>query len=140
MQNANGCGTAVATVTETGGVVTGAALKGVFWTGGSSRLTGQEDASTTYNAAGNPAYLMLGVGPSCTLFDTNRIGGMTTVPVYRHVKPDEYNRFIAVWNVGTYTADSIDEGAQPELVAIVDGALDTKEEELGEWDGSRNTI
>jgi hypothetical protein len=29
---------------------------------------------------------------------------------------------------------------QVQLVSIVDGAGDTKEEELGEWDGTRNTI
>lgn len=135
---ANGCG---AEVRMNGSVEP----MGLFWNGGSERLTGQPNpagAGSAYDAIGNPAYLLTGIGPSSTLFDTNRIGSMTTVPVYRHVKQDEYNRFIAVWNVGTYDAagGSIRAAASVELVAIVDGALDTKEEELGEWDGTRNTI
>ncbi|MDP0494996.1 MAG: prepilin-type N-terminal cleavage/methylation domain-containing protein [Verrucomicrobiota bacterium JB024] len=144
---ANGCGVAVALDGSDG-----SGARALFWTGGTTRLTGQPDpadldsdgnwAGTTslYNADGNYAYLLTGIGPSCTLFDANTLGGMTTVPVYRHVKPDEYNRFIAVWNVGTYLSGAIVAGDQCELVAIVDGALDTKEEELGEWDGTRNTI
>jgi hypothetical protein len=116
----------------------------LFWAGGTERLTGQQDpagAETDYNATNNYAYLLLGIGPACTLFDTNTLGGMTTVPVYRHVKANEYNRFMSVWNVGTYDADGdIVAAASAELVAIIDGALDTKEEELGEWDGTRNTI
>jgi prepilin-type N-terminal cleavage/methylation domain-containing protein len=115
----------------------------LYWNGGTERLTGQEDPAgvgSAYDADDNYAYLLTGIGPSSSLFDANTLGGMTTVPVYRHVKPDEYNRFVAVWNVGTYSGGAIVAGAQAELVAIVDGALDTKEEELGEWDGSRNTI
>lgn len=132
---ANGCGERETLVT--GSVVT-------FWNGGSERLTGQQDpagSGSAYNAATNHAYMLTGMGPSCTLFDANTLGGMTTVPVYRHVKPDQYGRFIAVWNVGTYDgAGAIVAGDQLDLVAIVDGALDTKEEELGEWDGTRNTL
>lgn len=116
----------------------------LYWTGGNERLTGQPNpgGDTNYYDNGNYVYLMTGIGPSCTLFDANQIGGMTTVPSYRHVKPLEYNRFIAVWNVGTYTgtATGITAGDQLDLTAIIDGALDTKEEELGEWDGTRNTI
>ncbi|MGE9292168.1 MAG: prepilin-type N-terminal cleavage/methylation domain-containing protein [Puniceicoccales bacterium] len=130
----------------------GTAVMGVWWQGGSERLTGHADIDddgndlvefdgTNIAAATGNAYLLTGIGPSCTLFDANTLGGMTTVPVYRHVKPDEYNRFVAVWNVGTFDgAGAIEPGDQCELVAIVDGALDTKEEELGEWDGTRNTI
>jgi len=147
---ANGCGySAVLWDGETG---TSNVRNGVWWAGGGERLTGQTDkladgteavefdGSNLATATGH-AYLLTGVGPSSTLFDANTLGGMTTVPVYRHVKPDEYNRFIAVWNVGDFDGTGgITPGAQPELVAIVDGALDTKEEELGEWDGTRNTI
>ena len=148
--DANGCGTTVDLWDgETG---TADAHVGVFWTGGSERLTGQLDTTVTgatgiafdgtnLATATGQAYLLTGIGPSSTLFDANELGGMTTVPVYRHVKPDEYNRFIAVWNVGHFDgAGAITAGDQCELVAIVDGALDTKEEELGEWDGTRNTI
>lgn len=142
---ANGCG-----FTQDMGTTTG--IMGVWWQGGSERLTGHADVDddgtalveftgTNLAAATGYAYLLTGIGPASTLFDANELGGMTTVPVYRHVKPDEYNRFIAVWNVGSYDgAGAITAGDQAELVAIVDGALDTKEEELGEWDGTRNTI
>lgn len=136
--SANGCGQEV---TFGSGTI---AANGMFWKTGSERLTGQPNnagAGSLFDAAGNYAYLMTGIGPGSSLFDANRIGAMTTVPVYRHVKPTEYNRFIAVWNVGTYgTAGAITAAPSPELVAIIDGALDTKEEELGEWDGTRNTI
>ncbi|WP_309400860.1 prepilin-type N-terminal cleavage/methylation domain-containing protein [Cerasicoccus maritimus] len=123
-----------------------AAYMGVWWQGGSERLTGQPESGTEFDGsnlatADSTAYLLTGIGPSSTLFDANELGGMTTVPVYRHVGPDEYGRFIAVWNVGAYDGSgSITAGDQVELVTIVDGALDTKEEELGEWDGTRNTI
>lgn len=134
--NANGCG-AELVLADT------ASAAGLFWTGDPERLTGDptEDA---FGTAGANAYLLTGVGPSSSLFNVNELGGMTTVPVYRHVAADEYGRFIAVWNVGTWTgtdvAGGLTTGDQAELVAIVDGALDTKEEELGEWDGTRNTI
>lgn len=82
-----------------------------------------------------------GVGPSSSLFDASALGGMTSVPVYRHVSETEYNRFIALWEIGTYDGSGeIVVADQPSLAAIVDGAGDTKEEELGEWDGTRNTI
>lgn len=74
----------------------------------------------------------LGVGPDTTLFDPSRRGAMTTTPVYRHVAADEYNRFVALFN--------IDEGVgEVRLQAIIDGAGDTKDEELGEWDNTRPT-
>ena len=140
-ETANGCGMSV---TLDGASATDPI--GLYWMGGQERLTGQPgpagefDGTNLATATGN-AYLLTGIGPSSTLFDANTLGGMTTVPVYRHVKPDEYNRFIAVWNVGEYDgAGAITPADQLNLVAIVDGALDTKEEELGEWDGTRNTI
>lgn len=140
---ANGCGFSQ-TLSATATIIP----NGAFWTGGQERLTGQQPATgivefdgTNLASATGPAYLLTGIGPSSTLFDANTLGGMTTVPVYRHVKPDEYNRFVAVWNVGTFDgAGAITAKDQIELVSIVDGALDTKEEELGEWDGTRNTI
>ncbi len=142
---ANGCGFGVNFNNVNSGVFQGVPnAKGMFWDGGSERLTGQVDpagAGSDYNDENNVAYLLTGIGPSSSLFDGNRIGSMTTVPVYRHVAADEYNRFIAVWNVGTYDdAGVIEAAGSIELVAIIDGALDTKEEELGEWDGTRSTI
>ncbi|WP_306549284.1 type II secretion system protein [Desulfobulbus sp.] len=140
-EDANGCGMSV---TLSGASTTDPI--GLYWMGGQERLTGQPgptgefDGTNLATATGN-AYLLTGIGPSSTLFDANTLGGMTTVPVYRHVKPNEYNRFIAVWNVGEYDgAGNIVAADQLNLTAIVDGALDTKEEELGEWDGTRNTI
>ncbi len=121
---------------------------GLFWNGALSRIAGENVEPGYNNTAikeGHPAYLLLGVGPASTLFNANDLGGLTSTPAYRHVKGDQYNRFISVWNIGTWDANgtganvSLDK-AQPELVTIVDGALDTKDEELGEWDGTRNTI
>lgn len=140
---ANGCGDTVDFV-DANGDVDITSLTVVTWTSGSERLTGQQgDATPT--ADGEPAYICVGVGPSSTLFDTSGLGGMTTVPVYRHVGPTEYNRFVAIFQIGTYDAtnggtDGIVAGDQLEFIGVVDGALDTKEEELGEWDGTRNTI
>jgi prepilin-type N-terminal cleavage/methylation domain-containing protein len=133
--NANGVGSPEELVA--GSIVT-------VWTGGKERLTGQPmDTPGIYNADGNPVYIMTGIGPACSLFDTSDLGGMTTVPVYRHVGPDQYQRFIAIWWIGTW--DSAAPGGyrvhdQLEFITVIDGALDTKEEELGEWDGTRNTI
>lgn len=74
----------------------------------------------------------LGIGPDTTLFNPENRGAMTTVPTYRHVAADEYNRFIAIFNVDKAVGEV-------RLQAIVDGAGDTKDEELGEWDNTRPT-
>ena len=88
-----------------------------------------------------PVLMAVGLGPSSNLFNANDLGGMTTVPVYRHVSEAQYNRFVALFNIGTVlTATTWEASDQVTLTAIVDGAGDTKEEELGEWDGTRNTI
>lgn len=142
----NGCGAAKTLV---------ATDVAMFWTGGTERLTGQPSTlielalgaalpgATPDNlatATGN-AYMVVGIGPASTLFDTNDIAGLTSVPVYRHVSGTEYNRFMAIFDLGFFDAGG---GIAPaplvNLVTVVDGAGDTKEEELGEWDGTRSTI
>lgn len=143
-KDANGCGKRLAL--EDGS-------KATFWKGTSERLVGHPDYAADgvtvlgQGKKGTYVYLLTGLGPAATLFDQNALGGMTTVPVYRHVKPDQYNRFIAVWNVGKCSADAANDDTlcaftpqRIELAAIIDGALDTKEEELGEWDGTRSTL
>lgn len=149
---ANGCGASVglfddATETSTGQRV-------AVWTGGYERVLGGQgaefdvtdpvtDGSTfTAGVEGAPVLMAVGMGPGSTLFNGGELGGLSSVPVYRHVAVDQYNRFIALFDIGAigaggagYTAND-----QVALVAIVDGAGDTKEEELGEWDGTRNTI
>jgi hypothetical protein len=143
---ANGCGGAHEIINTTNVMV---------WAGGSERITGQfreNDFAPADNTAvatsdatalntDAPIYMAVGVGPSSTLFDKANIGSMTTVPVYRHVSETEYNRFTALFHIanvsGAGTYAPVD---QVLLTAIVDGAGDTKEEELGEWDGTRNTI
>lgn len=140
---ANGCGTSRLMTTAGTNQPWGA-----FWVGDTERLTGQqvktgivEFSGANLGTANGEAMLLLGMGPSCSLFDTRIAGGMTTVPVYRHVAAHAYNRFIAVLAVGNWdTATSeIIAADKIHVVAIVDGALDTKEEELGEWDGQRAT-
>lgn len=129
-----------------------------IWTGGSLRLTGVDkgtftSAATTalLNATTHaadqeetPVYMAVGFGPSSTLFDTENLAGMTAVPVYRHVSGETYNRFVGMFELGKYngtaSSNKFVTAEQIELRAIVDGAGDTKEEELGEWDGQRNTL
>jgi len=145
---ANGCG----------GTVTLASADLVsVWTGGYERVFGGDGAAfdtlgsptiasagapITLAVAGTPVLMAVGLGPSSNLFNANSIGGMTTVPSYRHVNELQYGRFIALFEIGTFTGTTNAYTAvdQVNLIAIVDGAGDTKEEELGEWDGTRNTI
>lgn len=131
----------------------------LFWTGGYERVMGADgrqfdtavaDGASVGNidvAAGTgapyaPVLMAVGLGPSSSLFNANDLGGMTTVPVYRHVSATQYNRFIALFNVARINAagNAIVIDAPVTLTAIIDGAGDTKEEELGEWDGTRSTI
>jgi prepilin-type N-terminal cleavage/methylation domain-containing protein len=149
---ANGCGETVALAT--GHLVS-------IWTGGYERIYGGDGAA--YDVAGSatdgtdvatkgatittgfstaPVVMAVGLGPSSNLFNANELGGMTTVPSYRHVSEQQYGRFIALFEIGTFTGTdaAYTVADQVNLVAIVDGAGDTKEEELGEWDGTRNTI
>ncbi|MDP7593929.1 MAG: type II secretion system protein [Litorilituus sp.] len=143
-----------------GGTVTLAATDLVsVWTGGYERIYGGDGAAfdalgavtgadgdageaLTTAYAGQPVLMTVGLGPSSNLFNANTVGGMTTVPSYRHVNELQYGRFIALFEIGTFTGTDAAYTAadQVALVAIVDGAGDTKEEELGEWDGTRSTI
>lgn len=84
------------------------------------------------NAGAADVLVALGLGPDTSLFNPANRGAMTTVPVYRHVSNDEYNRFIALFNVDEAVGEV-------RLQAIIDGAGDTKDEELGEWDNTRPT-
>ncbi|WP_035215863.1 prepilin-type N-terminal cleavage/methylation domain-containing protein [Desulfobulbus elongatus] len=100
--------------------------------------------------AGVPAPIMMavGFGPASDLFNVQKLGAMTSVPVYRHVNPDQYNRFIGLFQVataisgdaGAYSSGTIEAVDMITFLGVVDGAGDTKEEELGEWDGTRSTI
>jgi prepilin-type N-terminal cleavage/methylation domain-containing protein len=81
----------------------------------------------------NARVYAFGIGPDSSLFDPQKRGALSNVPTYRHVAQDEYNRFVGLFGVNTTNADI-------ELVAVVDGAGDTKDEELGEWDNTRSTL
>ena len=140
---ANGCG-ATHELTRTSSIM--------VWGGGTERITGEpvNPALTDFDgtneataAEGLPVFMAVGLGASSTLFDAGELVGFSTVPIYRHVGPEEYPRFIALFHI----ADTTQAGsgnmlpiALPQLASIVDGALDTKEEELGEWDNTRSTI
>lgn len=113
---ANGCGFAADSTLATGDVV-------YTWTpAGNQRV----------NAAATDKLIAFGVGPDSNLFDPSIIGALSNTPVYRHVANNEYNRFVVLWNVSTA-------GGQATFQAIVDGAGDTKDEELGEVDNVRKT-
>lgn len=110
---------------------------------GASRTLADADVLNTFdttsaasaariNAAMGATIVALGIGPDSTLFDPSRRGAMSTVPTYRHVAADEYNRFIALFNIDTTVGEV-------RLQGVIDGAGDTKDEELGEWDNTRPT-
>lgn len=117
---ANGCGTTGSAAIGT--VATTVAL----WTGANARV----------NAPAGDELLAVGAGPDSNLFNPSTIGALSNVPVYRHVAPGEYNRFIVLWNVGP---DAGPTSGQATFQAIIDGAGDTKDEELGEVDNVRAT-
>lgn len=76
-----------------------------------------------------------GAGPDSNLFDPTKLGALSNAPIYRHVEPDEYNRFVVLFKVSGVGVNS----GKALFQAIVDGAGDTKDEELGELDNVRNT-
>lgn len=126
--DANGCGLSAA-VTGTPSLMTWTESAG-NWERVNADFLKSATGGTAVAAA--QALVAVGVGPSSDLFLVSKRGAMTTVPVYRHVDNDEYNRFVALLNV--------DRGVgEVRLQAIIDGAGDTKDEELGEWDGTRPT-
>jgi len=146
----NGCGASVA-VSDMASIA--------YWTGSIERLIGPGDYGlatydgsaitgvSTATEATAPIFLAVGFGPSSNLFNANDLGGLTSVPAYRHVPGNQYNRFVGMFHVAN--SSTIDTGTtwatpvakdQVSYAAVVDGAGDTKDEELGEWDGTRNTI
>lgn len=79
--------------------------------------------------------MVFGVGPDSSLFDPENIGALSNVPVYRHVESWQYNRFLVLFNLGS----SLTPNGKATFQAIIDGAGDTKDEELGELDNIRAT-
>lgn len=136
----------------------GVAQPVALWTDNYERILGSagrvyDEATTAEALVGAPVMMAVGIGPSSTLFENGKLGSMTSVPVYRHVSGAAYNRFVALFTVGTIPtgnsatsiAAAVEAGGynpidQVNLVTVIDTAGDTKEEELGEWDGQRNTI
>lgn len=127
--DANGCGLSAA-VTGTPNMMLWNETAGDW-----ERINADFTKSATGGAVAGTeqAIVAVGVGPSSDLFQVEKRGAMTTVPTYRHVENDEYNRFVALLNVDSSKSEV-------RLQAIIDGAGDTKDEELGEWDGTRPTI
>ena len=121
-QDANGCG--IARTLAAADVVK-------VWN--SATAGNYERVNADVTKAPTQTLVALGIGPNLDLFQVEKRGAMTTVPAYRHVAADEYNRFVALLNVDT-AAEEV------RLQAIIDGAGDTKDEELGEWDGTRSSI
>lgn len=114
----NGCGFAAGAPIATGDAV-------YRWTGGETRV----------NAQTGEQLIAYGVGPDSSLFNPSTIGALSNVPVYRHTAPGEYNRFVVLFNTGTVASPL----GQASFQAIIDGAGDTKDEELGEVDNIRKT-
>jgi len=88
--DANGCGVDYP--------VTGTPTVAI-WTGGQERVLGQgapeiaDDGSGAFDLAGSEVdgkvLMAVGAGPSSNLFDASSLGGLTSVPVYRHVAQDQ---------------------------------------------------
>ena len=150
---ANGCGMNADVFDEV--AEAGRGLPVQIWAGGYERVMGDEGrgyddgftvvaGAVTAVTAGTPILMAVGAGPSSDLFNQDKLGALTTVPVYRHVSGTEYNRFVLLFFIGEFVdatmANNVAGLENMHLVAVVDGAGDTKEEELGEWDGTRNTI
>jgi len=119
-KDANGCGALNSAPFAVGDPV-------LTWTGGEERV----------NAPAGARLLAFGVGPDSTLFQSTNYGALTNTPIYRHVAANEYNRFVVLFNV---TSDPTSPtNGKATLQAIIDGAGDTKDEELGEFDNVRPT-
>ncbi|MDR1889598.1 MAG: prepilin-type N-terminal cleavage/methylation domain-containing protein [Zoogloeaceae bacterium] len=115
---ANGCGKeANDTLTDDSSVA--------VWKGGAYRVGVPVGSGNT-----DPVIIAFGAGPDSTLFNPEEIGALSNVPVYRHVESDEYNHFITLWQF---------KNGAISFQAIIDGAGDTKDEELGEIDNTRPT-
>lgn len=129
----------------------------MVWAGEANRV-GVPLGATAYTpgvSADNTNKLVaFGIGPDSTLFTASQLGAMSTAPIYRHVAADEYNHFLVLFNLNPtkMVYDSSDDGSgspvgeveqsaggQPIFQAIIDGAGDTKDEELGEFDSVRPT-
>lgn len=116
-----GCGVVASISLLTAGALNGTPVLATWKTATNGRV----------NAAATDKVFAVGLGPDSTLFNPNIRGALSNTPVYRHVAADEYSRFIALLNI---------KNGEVQLQAIVDTAGDTKDEELGEWDGTRSTI
>jgi prepilin-type N-terminal cleavage/methylation domain-containing protein len=144
----NGCGVKLSIAADS---------KVAYWTGSLERILGPGEYAdaqwngTTFVSDGAaekavaPVLMAVGFGPAADLFKPEILGSMTSVPVYRHVREDQYNRFIGLFRIAEGVADDADGWTirpteQVLFVGVIDGAGDTKEEELGEWDGTRSTI
>lgn len=125
---ANGCGFAGSTAINAGDAV-------YFWGGSFGGTATANPANERVNAAQDERLVAFGIGADSTLFTAKTIGALSNTPVYRHVASTEYNRFIVLWNVGSTAVPA----GQATFQAIVDGAGDTKDEELGEFDNIRKT-
>lgn len=104
---------------------------------GNALLAWDQAQNERVNAKATDVLIAFGVGPDSTLFQSANYGALTNTPIYRHVEGNEYNRFVALFNV---TSDSTKPtNGKATFQAIVDGAGDTKDEELGEFDNVRPT-
>ncbi len=127
---ANGCGLA-----DDAPIIAGAPL--MLWSAAGNKRVNAfnlNDVVDGETLAADDKLVAFGVGPDSSLFRPDIIGALSNVPVYRHVQPDEYNRFVVLFKVS-----GVGINGQATFQAIVDGAGDTKDEELGELDNVRAT-
>ena len=130
---ANGCGGATSATLADGSPVM------VWAADGNKRVNAYNTGDTPVGATAallvDDRLVAFGVGSDSSLFDPTKYGALSNSPIYRHVEPDEYNRFVVLFIVSGHGI----QGGKAVFQAIVDGAGDTKDEELGELDNVRNT-
>ncbi|MDR0701083.1 MAG: prepilin-type N-terminal cleavage/methylation domain-containing protein [Azoarcus sp.] len=83
-------------------------------------------------AATGANLIAFGITDGVSLISRDAYAGLAVAPIYRHVETHEYPGYIVLFNV-----DVANESVT--FQAVVDGAGDTREEELGELDNLRNT-
>jgi hypothetical protein len=111
----------------------------MMWSRGSQPLTGRIQPAP-YNADGNTAFLVLGIGPSLSLFDPELHGYMPELPIYADGGSTGYRRYMAVFAIGRYQGGVIVMNEDIRLAGIISPLGETSNEAPGEWDGDRNTI
>jgi prepilin-type N-terminal cleavage/methylation domain-containing protein len=89
-------------------------------------------ARVNVNLAATDQVYAFGIGPSSTLFNPSYSGALNRAPQDSTVPIDKYNRYIALFNVGTDLAHP----TEAALVGVASARGKVFDEELGIWNGA----